>query len=84
MYHIGKASGLWHMKGINMNLAKECTRHGNYGQYVNLMEVSDLTDMARVCIPFDIHAQIRPPEMFNKMCAHSIHTMVTYLIMCLS
>jgi len=48
------------------------------------MEMSGLTDVARVCKPLDTHAHVWPPKVFYKMCAGGVHTMVTYLIVRLS
>ena len=69
------------MKDINVDLAKEHARYCNYGQSANVMEPSGLTDVARVCIPLDIHVHVRPPETFYKVGASGIHSAVTYLIM---
>jgi len=49
-----------------------------------MMEMSGLTDVARVCKPLDVHAHVQPPETFYKMRAGGICTTMTYLIMCLS
>jgi len=69
------------MKDINVDLAKEHARYCNYGQNANVMEPSGLTDVARVCIPLDIHVHVRPPEMFYKVGVSGVHSAVTYLIM---
>ena len=45
------------------------------------MKVSGLTDVARVCEPLDIHTQVGPPEMLNKVGMCHIHTTVSYFIM---
>lgn len=71
------------MKGVNIHLAEECTRHCNYRQDVDLMEVSGLADVARVCKPFDVHMQMCPPELFYKVHLGGKHTVVTYLVMSL-
>ena len=80
MYHVGETSGPWHVKGVDVHLAEERARHGNYGRDVNLMEVSGLTDVARVCKPLDVHTHVGPPKTFYQMRACGVCTAVTYLI----
>jgi len=72
------------MKGIDVNLPEERGWHCDYGWDVNLMEVSGLTDVARICKPFDVHTHVRPPETFYEMNVGGKHTVVAYLVMGLS
>ena len=81
MYYVGETSGPQHVKGVNIHLAKEHARHGDYRRDVDLMEVLGLTDVARVCKPFDVHTHVGPPKMFYQVHAHGVRTAVTYLIM---
>ena len=84
MYHVPEASCPWHIKGINVHFAKERARHCDDGWNINVMEMSGLTDIARVCKPLDIHTHVRPPKAFYKMRVGGVHTTVTYLVMRLS
>jgi len=84
VYHVSEASSPWHIKGINVHFAKEHARHCDDGWNINMMEMSGLTDVARVCKPLDVRAHVWPPEAFYKMHAGGIHTMVTYLVVRLS
>ena len=58
MYHVGVATHSWYVKGVNINLSKEWGRHCDYRWNVNLMEMSGLIDVARICEPFDIHTYV--------------------------
>jgi len=49
-----------------------------------MMEVSGLTDVARVCKLFDIHTHVGPPEALYKVRSCGIRTSVSYLVMRLS
>ena len=84
MYHVGESSSFGHVKGVDVHLAKKRARNGNYGRDINLMEVSGLTDVARVCKPLDIHAHVGPPETLDEMRSSGIRTAMTYLVVSLS
>jgi len=84
MYHISKATSSWHVKCIDVHLAEEHTGPRYNRWNIDIMEVSGLTDVARVCKPFDIHTHVGPPEALYKVCSCGIHTSVSYLIMHLS
>ena len=83
MYHIRKATGAWHVEGVDVHLTKK--RAGDcYDVWdVNLTEMSGLTDVARVCKPFYVYVEVRPPEAFDEVGTRRIHTTVTYLIVSL-
>ena len=80
MYHIRETAGAWHVEGVDVHLTEKCAGDCYDGWNINLTKVTGLTDVARVCKPFDVYVQVRPPEAFDEVGMRRIHTMVTYLI----
>jgi len=84
MYHVSEATSSWHVKCIDVHLAEEHTGPRYNRWNIDMMEVSGLTDVARVCKPFDIHTHVGPPEALYKVRSCGIRTSVSYLIVRLS
>jgi hypothetical protein len=81
MYHVAESSGPRHVEGIDVDLPEERGGSSDGRWNIDLMEVSGLTDVARICKPLDVHIHVRPPETFYEMGAGGIRTAVTYIIM---